>query len=144
MTHCICSKMIAKSIHSSTADWTDVDVEEEADPDDAPFLVPPIPVPVAPVPVPDLVLISDPDADPADGDPVAISVPDGDPPTADPVAIPVPNPWVAYISITLTSASLVDSAEVTSSSHFSVACWPNVAVSSAWCLPSCVDISRAS
>src|SRR3981189_38724 len=118
MTHCICSKMIAKSIHSSTADWTNVDVEEEADPNDAPFLVPPIPVPVAPVPVPDPVLISDPDADP---------------PTADPVAIPVPDPWVAYISITLTSASLVDSAEVTSSTHFSVACWPNVAVSSELC-----------
>src|SRR3981189_3258827 len=60
MTHCICSKMIAKSIHSSTADWTNVDVEEEADPDDAPFPVFPIPVPVAPVPVPDPVLISDP------------------------------------------------------------------------------------
>src|SRR3981189_590391 len=128
MTHCICSKMIAKSIHSSTADWTDVDAEKEADPDDAPFPVSPIQVSVAPVPVP-VPLITDADADPPD---------------ADPAAIPVPIPWVAYISITLTSASLVDSAEVTSSSHFSVACWPNVAVSSAWCLPSCVDISRAS
>src|SRR3981189_3258829 len=81
---------------------------------------------------------------PPDANPVGIPDPYPHAPPPDPVAIPDPDPWVAYISITITSASLVDSAEVTSSSHFSVACWPNVAISSAWCLPSCVDISRSS
>jgi len=37
-THCICSKMIAKSIHSSTADWTHVDAWER-------LLPVPIPIP---------------------------------------------------------------------------------------------------
>ena len=71
----------------------------------------------------------------------AAAVPDA---AADLAAAPVALPRVAYISITLTSISLSDSAAVTSSSHLSIACGPNAAVSSAWCLLSFVEISWAS
>jgi len=60
---------------------------------------------------------------------------------AGPSPNPNPDPHVAYISITLTSVSLSNSAAVTSSSHCLIACWPNAAISLAWCL---LEISRAS